>query len=82
MFQPIMMKDVDLILGDEATGTNFKCQLRSVTLTPNAPLADAEACDPSLMKISNSAFWSGLPFHPLPEYTWMSTDDESPLLVR
>ena len=52
------------------------------TLTPNAPLADAEACDPSLMKISNSAFWSGLPFHPLPEYTWMSTDDESPLLVR
>ena len=38
MFQPIMMKNVDLILGDEATGTNFKCQLRAVTLTPNASM--------------------------------------------
>lgn len=34
-FAPLYMKDVDLILGDEATGTNFKCQLRSVTLTPD-----------------------------------------------
>ena len=31
----IFMKDVDLILGDEATGSNFKCQLRSVELTPD-----------------------------------------------
>lgn len=38
MFRPVMMKDVDLTLGDEATGTNFKCQLRSVTLTPSAQM--------------------------------------------
>lgn len=35
-WKPIMMKDVDLILGDEATGPNFKCQVRSVTLTPTS----------------------------------------------
>lgn len=35
MFKPIMMKDIDLSLGDEATGPNFKCQMRSVTLKPN-----------------------------------------------
>jgi len=38
MFKPIMMKDVDLILGDESTGPNFKCQARSVTLKPNASM--------------------------------------------
>lgn len=31
---PIYMKNVDLILGDEATGTHFECQARSVQLTP------------------------------------------------
>lgn len=35
-FKPLYMKDVDLVLGDDATGQNFKCQLRSVTLTPDA----------------------------------------------
>lgn len=35
-FTPYYAKDVDLILGDEATGTNFKCQLRSVVLTPDS----------------------------------------------
>lgn len=34
-FEPLYMKDVDLILGDEADGANYKCQLRSVTLTPD-----------------------------------------------
>lgn len=34
-FVPLYMKDVDLILGDESTGTNYKCQLRSVVLTPD-----------------------------------------------
>jgi hypothetical protein len=34
-FTPLYMKDVDLILGDEAMGTNYKCQLRSVVLTPD-----------------------------------------------
>lgn len=33
-WRPIYMADVDIILGDEALGTNFKCQARSVTLTP------------------------------------------------
>lgn len=35
-FRPIYMKDVNLILGDEATGADVKCQVRSVTLTPEA----------------------------------------------
>lgn len=34
-FQPLFMKNVDLILGDVTTGTNFKCQMRSIVLTPN-----------------------------------------------
>lgn len=34
-FIPYKAKDVDLILGDEADGPNFKCQVRSVTLTPD-----------------------------------------------
>lgn len=34
-FEPLYMKNVNLVLGDEATGTDFKCQLRSVTLTPD-----------------------------------------------
>jgi hypothetical protein len=33
-YEPLFMKDVDLILGTEAEGTNFKCQMRSVVLTP------------------------------------------------
>jgi len=33
---PIMMDDVDLIIGDIATGPNFKCQLTAVTLKPDA----------------------------------------------
>lgn len=36
MFRPIYMKDVNLILGEEALGDDFKCQSRSVTLTPEA----------------------------------------------
>lgn len=32
---PIYMRDVDLILGPTLTGLNYKCQLRSVTLTPD-----------------------------------------------
>lgn len=33
-WSPVYMKNVDLILGEEATGTHFECQARSVTLTP------------------------------------------------
>lgn len=34
-FEPIFIKNVDLILGDVATGDNFKCQLRSINLDPD-----------------------------------------------
>lgn len=34
-FVPLYMRDVDFILGDASTDQNFKCQLRSVTLTPD-----------------------------------------------
>jgi hypothetical protein len=34
-FDPYYAKNVDFVLGEEATGYNFKCQLRSVTLTPD-----------------------------------------------
>lgn len=33
---PIYLRDVDLILGDTAAANNFKCQLRSVLLEPDA----------------------------------------------
>ena len=45
-FKPIHMRNVDLILGDEATGPNFKCQLRSVTLNPNVNVARTKALCP------------------------------------
>lgn len=35
-FKPIMMKHVDLILGDPATGPNFKCQVRQIKLAPSS----------------------------------------------
>lgn len=34
-FTPLYGKCADLILGDEATGDNFQCQLRSAVLTPD-----------------------------------------------
>lgn len=34
-FTPIVLKDVNFVLGDEATGPDFKCQLKSITLTPD-----------------------------------------------
>lgn len=36
MWKPILFKRVNLILGSEATGTDFACQSRSVTLNPEA----------------------------------------------
>lgn len=45
--KPIMMKDVDLIIGDTATGPNFKCQLTSVTLTPDTTVATLKTLCPS-----------------------------------
>lgn len=46
-FAPIRMKNVDLILGDPATGENFKCQLRSITLSPDANVARAKTLCPT-----------------------------------
>lgn len=46
-FKPLVMKNVDLILGDEATGVNFKCQARSVVLTPEAATVRTKTLCPS-----------------------------------
>jgi hypothetical protein len=46
-FVPLNPKNVDLILGDEITGTNFKCQLRSVTLTPDTNIERIKTLCPS-----------------------------------
>lgn len=46
-FTPLVLKNVDLILGDEATGTNFKCQIRSVTLTPSVDVQTTKTACPN-----------------------------------
>ena len=46
-FKPIMMKDVDLILGDLSTGSNFKCQARSVTLKPDTSIQKMKTLCPA-----------------------------------
>lgn len=46
-FKPLFLKNVDLILGDEATGTNFKCQMRSVVLTPNVDIQRIKTACPT-----------------------------------
>lgn len=46
-FKPLFMKNVDLILGDESTGPNFKCQLRSVQLTPDTNIARIKTLCPT-----------------------------------
>lgn len=45
-FKPLFMKNVDLILGDEATGPNFKCQVRSVQLTPDTNIQKTKTLCP------------------------------------
>lgn len=46
-FQPYVMKDVDLILGDEAAEVNFKCQMRSVVLTPSVDIQRIKTACPT-----------------------------------
>ena len=46
-YEPLYMKDVDLILGTEAEGTDFKCQLRSVTLTPDVNVVRTKTLCPT-----------------------------------
>lgn len=46
-FKPIVMKDIDLVLGaDEATGAPFKCQVQEVTLEPNTNIVKEKALCP------------------------------------
>lgn len=47
VFKPLYMKNVDLILGDEASGPNFKCQLKSVQLTPDTNITKAKTLCPT-----------------------------------
>lgn len=45
-FHPVFIKNVDLILGDEATGQNFKCQLKSIQLTPDTNVVKEKTACP------------------------------------
>lgn len=49
MFKPYFMKDIDLIIGDEASETtpNFKCQVRSCKLTPDVSVQRIETACPT-----------------------------------
>ncbi len=47
-FQPYMMKNVDLVIGEEGTtGTNFKCQIRAVKLTPEVSVQRIKTACPT-----------------------------------
>ncbi|MFT4295640.1 MAG: hypothetical protein QM582_09540 [Micropruina sp.] len=46
-FRPYVMRDIDLILGDAATGPNFKCQVRSVKLTPETNVQRTKTACPT-----------------------------------
>lgn len=46
-FRPYVMKNVDFILGDEATGPNFKCQVRGVKLTPSVNVIRTKTACPT-----------------------------------
>lgn len=47
MFKPYMMKNVDMIIGDEATGPNFKCQVRGVKLNPEVSVQRTKTACPT-----------------------------------
>lgn len=58
-FRPLYMKDVNLILGEEATGTDFKCQLRGVTLTPDTNITRIKTlCPDGQFAEVDSAEWT------------------------
>ena len=58
-FSPYMMKDVDLILGDEATGPNFKCQVKSIKLTPSVNVVKTKtACPTGQYSASDDPEWT------------------------
>ena len=39
VFEPFYMKNADLVFGDPVTGTNFKCQVRSINLNADTNIA-------------------------------------------
>lgn len=45
-FDPIFIKNVDLVLGDPVTGDNFKCQLRSINLDPDTNIVKIKTACP------------------------------------
>lgn len=47
MFKPYVMKNSDLILGDVALGPNFKCQMKSVKLTPETNISRTKTACPT-----------------------------------
>lgn len=42
-----VMRDIDLFLGDEATGPNFKCEVSKVEINGDTPVVKAEAACPN-----------------------------------
>ena len=46
-FQPIVLKNVDLVLGDAAESTQFKCQVKSVKLIPDVNIIKEKTACPS-----------------------------------
>lgn len=44
-FRPIMLKNVDLVLGDATESTQFKCQLKTIKLVPDVnTIREKTAC--------------------------------------
>ena len=57
--RPIMMSDVDLTIGDTASGPNFKCQLTSVTLTPDTSVQTLKTlCPAGTYNASGNPKWT------------------------
>lgn len=46
-FRPYVMKNIDLVIGDEATGPNFKCQVKSAKLTPEVDVQRTQTACPT-----------------------------------
>ena len=58
-FTPLVLKNGDLILGDVAAGTNFKCQLRGVTLTPSVDVQTTKtACPAGQYSAADDPSWT------------------------
>lgn len=59
MFKPTVIRNIDLILGAEESGPNFKCQLRSVKLTPATnTIRTKTACPDGQYSATDTAEWT------------------------